>query len=204
MSRGFRLCWYHKLMNRFFLLPGVLCVPTLLAQETLWRHIQDEREREPPPIWQTLVSPATLSQSQQDAIVKLVWLNRTTDSWPSGSEDKEWLTNLTFDTIPLSPRTKVILVAAPMGAPNSEMWLFRLSGTSRPTLLAGPQQTFGGFLFSLEPTFSHGYRDIVLGWHMSAAQTDLKYFRFDGRVYRAISSATLDANGVSSIAPVRH
>jgi len=43
----------------------------------------------------------------------------------------------------------------------------------------------------VEPTVSSGYRDIILGWHMSAFEQILTYCRFNGRLYAAIGSATL-------------
>ena len=82
------------------------------------------------------------------------------------------------------------------------MWLIRFDGT-HPTLLASPQQRFNGWLYSVEPTTGNGYRDIVLGWHMSAFEADLSYFRFDGKSYRNISSATFrdDEDGTERIIP---
>lgn len=81
------------------------------------------------------------------------------------------------------------------------MWVIRLDGAA-PALLATPDE-FSGWLFSVLPTLSHGYPDIALGWHMSASEAPLSYFRFDGTKYHRISSATLrsDGEGNSKIEP---
>jgi hypothetical protein len=85
---------------------------------------------------------------------------------------------------------------------NGAMWLIRFDGL-KPTLLASPQEGFNGWLYSVEPKASNGYRDVVLGWHMSAFEADLSYFRFDGKSYRRISSATFraDDDGTQKIIP---
>lgn len=81
------------------------------------------------------------------------------------------------------------------------MWLIRFSGT-RPDLISPSE--FEGRLYAVQPAKSHGYHDIVLGWHNSAFETDLRYFRFDGTVYRPVSSALRIADfatGVLKITP---
>ena len=47
--------------------------------------------------------------------------------------------------------------------------------------------------------------DLVLAWHMSAAESDLSYLRFNGTSYQRISAATqlTDADGVQKIIPKR-
>jgi hypothetical protein len=69
-------------------------------------------------------------------------------------------------------------------------------------LLAGPKQKFSGWLYSIQPTSSYGFRDLVLGWHMSAMDTDLS-FQFDGKSYRRIGTAklTADADRNAKIVP---
>ena len=73
------------------------------------------------------------------------------------------------------------------------MWLIRLDGDV-PVLLASPEGDFNGWLFSIQSSMSHGYRDLVLGWHMGAGNYGLTYFRFDGKSYVSIGTAT-DTNG---------
>ena len=84
---------------------------------------------------------------------------------------------------------------------NGAMWVIRLDGVA-PALLATPEQ-FSGWLFLVQPTQSHGYPDIVLGWHMSAREATLNYFRFDGRQYGRLGTASLlfDDDGNAKIVP---
>lgn len=69
--------------------------------------------------------------------------------------------------------------------------------------LVGTPSELDGWLFSIQSTLSHGYPDIVTGWHMSAAETNLTYLRFNGRSYRSIGTATLttDENESTKIIP---
>lgn len=80
------------------------------------------------------------------------------------------------------------------------MWLIRFEGRE-PKLLAGPQQGFEGFIYSVEPTTVKEYRDVITGWHMSGSETGLGYFRFDGTAYHRIGVATLqyDERGVPKV-----
>ena len=69
--------------------------------------------------------------------------------------------------------------------------------------MASPEDNFFGWLYSVQTSTSHGYRDIVLGWHMSAGEADLTYFQFDGKSYVAIGKAKdiLDESGKFKIIP---
>jgi len=68
------------------------------------------------------------------------------------------------------------------------MWLIRLD-ENEPVLLASPDDEFNGSLYSIQPTSSHGYHDLVLGWHMGACYTILTFFQFDGKSYNSVSKA---------------
>ncbi len=108
----------------------------------------------------------------------------------------------------VAARREVLLVEAGEGCArggqgsNGAMWLIRFDG-GKPTLLASPEDDFGGWLYSVQPTQSHGYRDVVLGWHMSAREAPLCYFRYDGKSYHLIGTAILrgDENGNETIVP---
>jgi hypothetical protein len=73
------------------------------------------------------------------------------------------------------------------------MWLIRFDG-DEPVLLASPEEDFNGWLYSIQPSMTHGYYDLVLGWHMSAFSYGLTYFRFDGKSYVVVGTAN-DING---------
>jgi hypothetical protein len=131
------------------------------------------------------------------------------DNWPCAEDDDpEWTSNLTFEQLPVSATEEIVLVEAGSGCArggqgsNGAMWLVRFQG-DKISLLATPQGKFNGWLYSIQQTTSHGFRDVILGWHMSAAENDLSYFRFDGSSYQRIGAAThlTDADGREKIIP---
>jgi hypothetical protein len=130
---------------------------------------------------------------------RLLRKQKPDDFWESdASEIDDLIEGLRFETSPLSDKQDLVLVEAGSGCArggqgaNGAMWLIRFDGPdgATPTILATPKE-FSGWLFSVQPTLSHGYPDIVLGWHMSGAEASLSYFRFDGKSYRRISTASL-------------
>ena len=122
--------------------------------------------------------------------------------------DLEWTENLKFEELPVSETEKIVLVEAGNGCArggqgsNGAMWVIRFQG-DKFSFLATPEQQFNGWLYSIQETTSHGFRDLVLGWHMGAFETDLSYFRFDGACYQVIGAATrvTDENGAEKIIP---
>ena len=83
------------------------------------------------------------------------------------------------------------------------MWLVRFSGET-PQLVATPKDGFNGWIFAIQPSTSHGLRDIILGWSMGVDSGSLNYFKFDGKSYRAVGSATytVDDNDKVKIVPI--
>jgi hypothetical protein len=75
---------------------------------------------------------------------------------------------------------------------NGGMWLFQVEGQRIRFLGA-----LSGWGMAVQPTEAYGFHDFVTGWHMSAAETGLSYYRFDGTVYKSIggASAVSDNNG---------
>lgn len=131
--------------------------------------------------------------------------------WCAAFPSDDWLANLSYRIIPVTAGREVWLVEAGVGCArggqgsNGAMWLIRFDA-GKPVLLASPEGDFGGFLYSIQETTSHDYKDLVLGWHMSAREADLTYFRFDGQSYCLIATATLkyDESGVGRIDPDVH
>jgi hypothetical protein len=176
----------------------------MMAQENLWGRIAGSDSQHVG----ANADEVMLTPSQRQSIAKLLksrqapWTCDTDD--PSG----EWLNHLRYGSVALSEARQVLLVEAGRGCArggqgsNGAMWLIRFDGRD-PVLLAGPQQEFGGFLYSVEPQASKGYRDVIVGWHMSGSETALSYFRFDGTAYRCIGSAALqyDEQGIRKIVP---
>jgi hypothetical protein len=131
------------------------------------------------------------------------------DNWPCAEEeDTDWTENLKFEELPVSETEKIVLVEAGNGCArggqgsNGAMWVIRFQG-DKFSFLATPEQQFNGWLYSIQETSSHGFRDLVLGWHMSAFESDLSYFRFDGTCYQRIGAATklTDEDGTEKIVP---
>lgn len=178
-----------------------LCGSFATAQSSLWNHVSTAYN--PPKLFS-----ASISDSQHEAIISLLRRQDSSGLWDcEGDELKEMLKGLKFETIPLSSGRTVLLVEAGVGCArggqgsNGAMWLISLEGRL-PVLVASPEENFGGWLYSIQPASNHGFHDIVLGWHMGAFKTGLAYFQFDGKSYRAISTATLlDDDGSSRIVP---
>jgi hypothetical protein len=172
-----------------------------LAQPDLWSHVSTQ----PGP---QRLEPATLSSAQQKALAHLLRHLKPGDVWEcEGPDLDDMIKGLTFQTLPIPGEKDIILAAAPAGCArggqgaNGAMWIIRFNGAT-PSLLSSPKE-FSGWLFSIQPMLSHGFPDIVLGWHMSAAEAGLSYFRFDGKSYHAIGAAQLlsDDNDNQKIVP---
>ena len=149
------------------------------------------------------------SQTQLVGVKKALGARVDLDGWPCAEDDDPgWTENLKFEELPVSVKEKIVLVEAGPGCArggqgsNGAMWIISLQG-DKFSFLATPQQQFNGWVYSIQPTTSHGFRDLVLGWHMSAAESDLSYLRFNGTSYQRISAATqlTDADGVQKIIP---
>ena len=182
-------------MRLTLLIAFVFSASTALAQADLWSHVSVKRDTQ-------RIQPATLSSAQLKSFARLLRKQKSEDIWEcDASEIDDLIKGLRFETIPLSDKRDLVLAEAGSGCArggqgsNGAMWLVRFDGPegATPTLLATPKE-FSGWLFSVQPTMSHGYPDIVLGWHMSAAEANLSYFRFDGKSYHLISTASLLAD----------
>jgi hypothetical protein len=174
----------------------------VMAQENLWGRVASPDSQHVG----ANADEVTLTPSQRQSIAKL--LKGRQAPWTCGTDDPsgEWLNHLRYGSVALSEARQVLLVEAGQGCArggqgaNGAMWLIRFDGRD-PVLLAGPLQKFDGFLYSVEPQASKGYRDVIVGWHMSASEMDLSSFRFDGTAYHCISSAALqyDEQGTPKI-----
>ena len=171
-------------------------------QDDIWQHV--------------IVNPRlvqlrsiTPSPNQLSIIRKALAARARVDRWSCAEGDEpDWVEKVTFDDLPISPTEPAILVEAGMGCArggqgaNGAMWVVQFKG-NKLTFLATPEQKFSGWLYSIQPTTSHGFRDLVLGWHMRAGESNLFYFRFDGKSYRLFGSAQLlsDEHGAEKIVP---
>jgi hypothetical protein len=171
------------------------------GQTELWQKVEGYR---PVHLKIYVAGPAELVRVKK-AVAARVGL----DNWPCAEEeDTDWTENLKFEELPVSVTERIVLVEAGTGCArggqgsNGAMWIIRFQG-DKFSFLATPQQQFNGWLYSIQQTTSHGFRDLVLGWHMSAGQNDLSYFRFDGKSYQRIGTAThlTDEDGAEKIIP---
>jgi hypothetical protein len=185
----------------------ILAMVCLLAffspQNDLWQQVRGYSP--------LLLKNYVLSETQLVGVKKALKARVDLDGWPCAEEDDPgWTENLKFEELPVSVKEKIVLVEAGLGCArggqgsNGAMWIIRFQG-DKFSFLATPQQQFNGWIYSIQPTTGHGFRDLVLAWHMSAAESDLSYFRFNGTSYRRISTATTltDTDGVQKIFPKR-
>lgn len=190
----------RKLLSIKTLTTSLLVSPAL-AQSGLWEKVNGYK---PPSLRQ-----AALSKGQKRLISRTIAAYEATASqdWGQSCTVSELVDGSTWERLPVSSGHNVLLVEAGTCArggqgSNGAMWVIRLGGTN-PVILASPAQQFSGWIYSVQPSTGFGYRDLVLGWHMSAAESSLSYFRFDGKFYRCIGHATADRddNEITKIIP---
>jgi hypothetical protein len=190
-------------MRPSLLLIVFLSSQTLLSQQgDIWEHVNTEPSARP-----RTVTPSP----QQLAILKKALKERELlDVEDCADEEPNWVEKVFFRELPISETEKALLIEAGQGCArggqgsNGAMWVLRMKG-DKVSFLATPEQKFWGWPYSIQPTTGHGLRDLVLGWHMSAAETDLNYFRFDGTSYHLLGTAVLvyGEDGTRKIVPGR-
>jgi hypothetical protein len=157
----------------------------------------------------TLLDDRPLPSAQVDAIRKKLKTDERLNCGDFESVDSV-LEKLRFERISLSRNHETVLVEAGPGClrggqgSNGAMWIVEFN-RGRVTVLASPALDFEGYVYAVPITTSRGYRDIVVGWHVSAFEAGLVYFRFDGTQYRKLSHATAsrDEDDKVTIAPSR-
>jgi len=179
----------------------LICASPAIGQASLWNHVSVG-----PSVHN--LTQASLSPQQLLAVDKLL-RNAPLGAWEcSGDDLGELIKGLRYEEVPVSETEHVLLVQAGAGCArggqgsNGAMWLIRFNRDT-PVLLASPSSDFSGWLYAIQLTESHGYRDVVLGWHMSAREADLSYFRYDGKLYRCVGNATAtwDDDGKQTVIP---
>jgi hypothetical protein len=159
----------------------------LFAQQAdIWKNVSTHRADQPKTV--------TPSPQQLVTIRKALKAREELDVETCVGEEPNWVDKVFFKEIPISEKEKALLIEAGEGCArggqgsNGAMWVVRFEG-DKVSFLATPQQKFEGWLYSVQPDASHGLRDLVLGWHMSGAETGLSYFRFDGTSYHLVATA---------------
>ncbi len=179
-----------------------LLAAALPAQQARWSKIDLNS-----PIPRT--GDATLTPAQIHSIHTLFHADgqlKRPDCDPSDPDGlpADWFKHLAYTTLARSQSSETILAedttncGLPGGTSGSApIWVIHLASVRtaiHATLLASPlidQHAGGisGWLYRILPANSPVYPDLVLGWHMSAAETDLTWLHFDGRRYRQVSTA---------------
>jgi hypothetical protein len=170
-------------------------------QSDLWSNVSVALDR-------PQIQSAAISQGQLARLRKALLERVKPDRWCDDGEDPDWVDRITFGRLPVSDDVETVLVEAGVGCArggqgaNGAMWVVRFEG-DKVIFLATPEHKFSGWLYSIEASTSHGFKDVVLGWHMRAMEADLSYFKFDGASYRLIGTAQLitDEDGKVRIVP---
>ena len=191
-------------MKTAMLLPMLFVLSGLGQLADVWKNVSLEPS-------QTQIESVNLTKGQLAQLKKTLVERMKVDRWCDETEDPDWVDGITAGRLPVSADGKSVLVEAGVGCArggqgsNGAMWVVRFEG-DKPIFLATPEHRFGGWLYSIESSKSHGFKDLVLGWHMSAGEADLSYFKFDGKMYRLVATAkwTDDEDGKRSIIPTRN
>ena len=190
-------------MRSSLLLIAFLSSLALLPQQAdIWKNVSTEPAAQP-----KTVAP---SPQQLVTIRKALKARQDLDVEGCGDEEPNWAEKVFFRELPISETEKALLVEAGPGCArggqgaNGAMWVVRFEG-DKVSFLATPEQKFEGWLYSVQPTTSHGLRDLVLGWHIGGEEAGLSYFRFDGTSYHSVAAAVLvfDENCAAKIVPDR-
>jgi len=167
-----------------------LCALSAAAQVGMWERVSTIYNRPETPA-------ATLSEAQRTAVRGVLKEPGVFDGWYcSGDEVDGVIKDSRYEWIPVTDGQDVLLVESGAGCArggqgaNGAMWLIWMKGASA-TLIASPKEGFNGWLYSVQSPGSHGLRDVVVGWHMSAREAGLSYFRFDGKTYRSVGGASM-------------
>ena len=186
-----------RLIARLTLVFTLATASAAFAQADLWSHVS-------PAAGPQRLPAATVTDAQLKSVASILHHQKPGSIWEcEGADLDEMIRGVRFESIPMPGKQDVVLAEAPAGCArggqgaNGAMWVNRFEGANT-TLLATPD-AFDGWLFAVLPTMSHGYPDIVTGWHMSAFEAGLSYMRFDGKSYRSIGSATLESDGAENV-----
>jgi hypothetical protein len=185
----------------------ILSIVLLLQQKDdsarLWRNVGAYEGATPD-------DDRPLSAAQIEAIGKTLKTAKEFSECEDFESPDSVLQKLMFERLRISSNRETVLVEAGPGClrggqgANGSMWIVELN-RGRVIVLASPAGGFEGYIYSVPVTANKGYRDIVVGWHDSAFEAGLMYFRFDGSQYRKLSQATArwDDDGKETIVPAK-
>src|SRR5215469_1023933 len=145
--------------------------------------------------WEQINQAKDLSARERDALIKAVAAQLRPSMSDLNIESEQQLRDFAARTqikvVDLGGRGKRQVLAqavdpfgffcSPTG--NCEVWIFRWVGDKYSVILTrGAVQNF-----TIQPTITKGFHDIVLGQHGSATEQGLTLFRFDGSAYRLVA-----------------
>lgn len=145
----------------------------------------DNRAAERLDVRHTVANEGRLSSRDRAALIEA--LAAQMRDWGLGSEQRvrEIAVGIPIKLIDLNGDGRPEIIAQLLGVPsacgapgNCIVWVFRREKAGYSLLLDDEAQ-----VFRIQP--GHGYRDIVLSMHMSAFDSELTEFKFDGKQYRA-------------------
>jgi hypothetical protein len=163
----------RRLVLALLLLPASLC-----AQAVNWHGVDTNIHKLAPTL-----RPASVTPREQKAIVAHLERHGPHEIGDC-VVDPELDRRPQFLKAPLGQPGILYVVSACNTSANGELWLVRIV-QGQPRTLAN----FWGWGLEAQPQISHGLHDFVIGSHMSAFETGLDWYRFDGKRYRSISTA---------------
>jgi hypothetical protein len=135
---------------------------------------------------------ARVSAAEKSTIVSLVFAGTSVQACTGfNRNEKEEIDAISIARTSLHPGERNLLVQASDscncgGTGNCSFWILRERPGGFDTLL----KTIMVQNFSLEPSSSHGYKDVITYAHGSATDGELKLYQFDGKQYRKTRCAS--------------
>ncbi len=174
---------------------------------TLWNQVS-------PTAAAPQLAPAELTPDQIQYVQERLLDRAEADGW--GCEDDvpptDWVKDLTYFQLPLTPTAQAIFIQAGHTCGrsgehdvNGAMWILLppAKADGEPLLIATPEDSFNGQLYSVQMMRSHGLPDLVVTWFLNPGESDLTLLRFDGKLYAPVTIAKrLTENGETHITPV--
>jgi hypothetical protein len=167
----------------------ILFLPSLVAraQTGVWQQVHHPSKFPQLPF-------ATLTKIQEQAVARIIQhCCQGSFDEKHGKSPQSILRCIDFQQIPLADKKEMVLISEdetecfqPGTSDAVPMWIARLDG-DRPVLLS--EDNLFGSLYSVEPTVSKGYHDLILYSHFGAGTTLLTYFQFNGKFYESVSQA---------------
>jgi len=134
---------------------------------------------------QSMAGMVNLSASERDHLLSAIAGELSDEEFESDEARKKAAAEARAKYVVLGAdgRFEVIVQAVDViscsGTGNCAFWIMRPRGDSYSPLLKAEAQTF-----TIQPTRTHGFYDIVLTRHDSAFESEVKVYRFDGEHYQ--------------------